>query len=130
MRLPLIPSSELTPQQKSLFSEFEPALRFGDAARARQAASTPGLEVRNERRDANPVNCKTFIGGLAVDLALDIEDGVDVLERFERQRGDHGQLAARLGGDIGEHEELAPAMRPASSLHDGPERTRLEPAAS
>src|SRR6266849_8831279 len=41
------------------------------------------------------------------------------LYRFERQRREHGQLAARLGGDIGEHEELAPAVRPAGGFGDG-----------
>ena len=64
--------------------------------------------------------------GLAVDLALDIEDRVDALDRFERQRRDDRQLAARLGGDIGEHEELAPAMRPAGGLDDR-SRTTVSP---
>jgi hypothetical protein len=64
-------------------------------------------------------NGQPFLGRLAVDLALDIEDCVDALHRFQRQRRDNGKFAARLGGDVGEHEELAPGMRPAGRLDEG-----------
>ena len=84
--------------------------------------SHPLLESRDERRDARAANGHALGGGAAVDLALGIEDRIDALDRFERQRGNHGELAARLGGDIGEHEELAPAMRPAGGFLIGPGR--------
>jgi hypothetical protein len=44
---------------------------------------------------------------------FDGEERIDARHRFQRQRRHGRQLAARLGGDIGEHEELAPGMRPA-----------------
>jgi len=57
---------------------------------------------------------ETLAGGEAVDLAFGVEDQVDALDRLEGERRDDGELAVRLGGDVGEHEELAPRMRPAS----------------
>jgi hypothetical protein len=48
-----------------------------------------------------------IVDGAAVDLALDVEDGIDALDRFEGERRDDGKLATRLGGHVGEHEELA-----------------------
>src|SRR5262249_6651872 len=54
------------------------------------------------------------------DLALDIKDRIDALDRCERQRRDDRQLPAYLGRDIGQHEELAPAVRPTRSLRDRP----------
>ena len=61
-----------------------------------------------------------FVGGEATDLALDIKDCIDALDRCERQRRDDRQLPAHLCRDIGQHEELAPAVRPTRSLRDRP----------
>ena len=56
-------------------------------------------------------------------LALDVEQGVDPLDRLERDRRDDRQraalrLAASAGLDIGELEELAPGMGPARRFED------------
>ena len=80
----------------------------------------PVFEIGDERRDALAAHREALGGRAAVDLALDVEDRVDALDRLERQRRDDGELAARLGGDIGQHEELAPTMRPARGLGDRP----------
>jgi hypothetical protein len=55
-----------------------------------------------------------------------------LLHRFERERRKDRQLAARLGGDIGEHKELAPRVGPAGSFDNRPRRTisRMEPVES
>lgn len=45
------------------------------------------------------------------------------------ERGQHRQPAARLGGDVGQHEELAPRVRPAGRLDErsGTARGSVEP---
>ena len=74
--------------------------RLGDVGMAGQPgalAAHPGLEVGNERRDAAAANGQAFLGRQAVDLALDIEDRVDALHRFQRQRRDRrGSLPRAL----------------------------------
>jgi|RhiMethySRZTD1v2_1073278.scaffolds.fasta_scaffold174778_1 hypothetical protein len=96
--------------------------RLGDLGMARQPGplgSHPGFEVGDEQRGALGANRATLGGQKAVDLAFDVEDRVDALHRFERQRRDHGQPAVLgFGGDIGEHEELATRMRPACRLDE------------
>jgi hypothetical protein len=54
---------------------------------------------------------------LSIDLALDGEDRVHAPDRLDGKRRDDRQLAARFGGDVGQHEELAPRMRPARRLN-------------
>ena len=75
---------------------------------------------------------KTFLDRKTVDLPLDVEDHINLLHRFERERRKDRQLAARLGGDIGEHKELAPRVGPAGSFDNRPRRTisRIEPVES
>ena len=85
-----------------------------------RSAPHPSLQIGDERRDAGAASREALVGGEAVDLALDVEDRVDALDRLEGERRDDGELAARLGGDVGEHEELAPRMRPAGRLGDRP----------
>ena len=87
--------------------------RLGDRAwcadrPARCAASSP--RSRRAARSAL-AGCEALLGGQAVDLALDVEQGVDALDRLQR----HGRdLAAPppLGrfGDVGQLEELAPGV--------------------
>src|SRR5438067_1163297 len=55
-------------------------------------------------------NDEAFLDRTAVDLALDVEDRINLLHRFEREWRNDGQLAACLCGDIGEHKELAPRV--------------------
>jgi hypothetical protein len=60
-----------------------------------------------------------FGGALAVDGALDLEQGDDPAHGLERQgRDDDRRLAMLLRGDVGEHEELAPGVGPARRLED------------
>ena len=87
----------------------------------------------DQRRDALAANGQTLFRGKSIDLALDVEDRVDALDRLQSERRDRGLLAkrliARIGGDVREHEELAPPVAPARGFHDrprGPAR-RIEP---
>ena len=66
---------------------------------------------------------QALLGALAIDRALDLEQSVDAahdLDRYRRERylGPPAGLAARVLLDVGEHEELAPRMRPARRLPD------------
>jgi hypothetical protein len=90
----------------------------------------PGLEVGYQWRDACVAHCEALVDGAAVDLALGVEDRVDAFHRLEGERRDHRELAARLGGDVGELEELTSAMRPAMSIggRSGPPIGFIEPA--
>ena len=68
-------------------------------------------------------------GGQAVDFLLDGEDGVDPLHRLQGDGGDHRVLGAfRLApcalGDVGQLEQLAPAVAPAQGLEDRARRPR------
>jgi len=68
-----------------------------------------------------------LIGVEPVDGALDLEEGVDRLDRLQYdQRDDHALFAPRLslgdGLDICQNEELAPAMAPVRRLEDRPGR--------
>ena len=55
------------------------------------------------------------LGAQAGDLVLDIEDGIDAFDRFQRDGrdlfGDRSALARR-SLDVGQFEEFAPGMRP------------------
>src|SRR5205085_1658962 len=69
----------------------------------------PALQGDHERTTALVARGEALLRRQAVDLALDGEQGVDALHRFERDR--------RLA-DAGEVEKLAPRMRPACRLDD------------
>jgi hypothetical protein len=56
----------------------------------------------------------------SVPMRLDVEDRVDAPHRYEGERRDDRELATRLGGDIGELEELAATVRSAAGLSDWP----------
>jgi len=97
--------------------------RLGDIAVAREPAifrAQPGLELRYQRRDARAAHREALVNGTAVDLALDVEDRIDALHRFEGKRRDDRELAARFGSHVGELEELAATVRPAARLGDRP----------
>jgi hypothetical protein len=49
-----------------------------------------------------------------------VEEHVDTFEGFECQWSNDRQFPTRLGSDIGEHEELASAVRPASGFLNRP----------
>src|SRR5882672_6925039 len=67
------------------------------------------------------------IGALTVDGPLDLEQGVDPADCFQRQRGDHCRLlalslATRVLGQIRHHEERTPGVNPTGRLQDRPRR--------
>jgi hypothetical protein len=72
-------------------------------------ATYPGLEGRDERRDPQLSHSVPLCRGQAVEVALDIENRIDPAHCLNRER--------RLG-NIGEHEQLAPPVRPTGSLKD------------
>ena len=90
----------------------------GDVRVARQFAAFlahPRFERSDQWRGLFPANGEPPIGRQTVDGALDLEQGVDPLDSFQRGRRDgSGCAAARLasgtGLDIGEDEELAAGM--------------------
>jgi hypothetical protein len=69
----------------------------------------PDLEPGDEGCDLLLSHGQALIGGQAVDGALGCEDRVDPPHRLGGERGT---------GDLGELEQLAPAMRPARGLGD------------
>ena len=73
------------------------------------------MELGHKRRAEFLPDHEPLGRALAVDAALDVEQGIEALHGFERDRIDHGAAlaAALLAGrayDIGELEELAPGM--------------------
>src|SRR5687767_3994565 len=80
----------------------------------------PALEITHEGSRPFLANREPLGRGEAVDLPLDREDRVHAPDRFERERGDQGQLAARLRNNVGKHEELASCMAPARRLDQRP----------
>src|SRR5208337_4583201 len=66
------------------------------------------------------------------DLALNVEQGVDPFDRLPGDRRDRRRILSppRVGGDIGQFEELAPAMAPTQRLGDrtGPAIGEVEAA--
>ena len=63
---------------------------------------------------------------MAIDAAFDIEQRVDALDRFERDRRDRRRVlpAPGIGGNVGELEELPPSMGPTQSRGNRPLRAR------
>src|SRR5690606_31113247 len=75
----------------------------------------PPLKFLDDRRDLFLPHREAFSSRLAVDLPLDVEDPVDTLQGFQRQRRDDRPcvpLALELLGDIDQFEELPAAVRP------------------
>jgi len=94
------------------------AFDFGVPRQPGALGAHPALQIREQRRNVQRALGEPFERRPAVDLTFDVEDRIDALHRLERHRRDDGERAARLGGDVGEHEELAPCMRPAGCLGD------------
>ena len=95
--------------------------RLGDRGVARQLGALgahPGLQRRDQIGGDLAPDAQTLVGPLAVDVALDVEDGVDAPDRLQGDRRDRrGVLAApRIGGDVGQFEELAPARGSSTAL--------------
>jgi hypothetical protein len=68
-------------------------------------------------------NGTALLDALAIDRALDVEQRVDALNRFQRQRRDHAGglalcLAAGVGGDIGHNKERPASVDPTPRLDE------------
>ena len=82
------------------------------------------MEISHQRRAEFLTDGKALVGSHADDPALDIEQGIEPLHRFERDRIDHPCLlaAALFAGctlDIGKLEELAARVREAACFEHG-----------
>jgi hypothetical protein len=79
--------------------------------------------VASSRSPAHPL---TLLGALAIDAALDIEQRVDALDRFERDGRDRGRFLAAPGisRDVCQLEELPSRMGPTECGGDRPLRAR------
>jgi hypothetical protein len=103
------------------------------ARELRPLGAHKGFKLGDERRGLRLANGEALFRRQAIDLAFDGEDRVDALDRLERLRRENGKLAARgvacFGGDVGEREELASAMRPTCRFDDRAWRAawRIEP---
>lgn len=97
---------------------------FGEIMVARQLRvllDEPGLQLGHERRAQLPARGKALGGGLVVDGALNVEQGIEPLHGLERDRIDHADaltaaLLASRAFDIGEFEELAPRVGEAAGF--------------
>ena len=103
--------------------------RFGDRGRARETGpllAQPGFQRHRQGCTLFPAHPQTLFRALAVDAAFDVEQRVDALDRFERDRRDRRRVLAApgIGRDVRELEELPPSMRPAQCGGDRPLRTR------
>ena len=79
------------------------------AGHASPLAAHPGLQLVHQRPDVFGAGGQALLRRSAVDVPLEIEDGVDPTHRLERDR---------YLGHVGQHVELAPAVRPARRLGD------------
>jgi hypothetical protein len=83
----------------------------------------PAMQVGDQRSAECLPGGAALIDGVPVDVSLDLEHPVDPLNRLQTQRRYHDiglalRFASSRGGNVGEHEELAPCVSPASGLHD------------
>ena len=94
-------------------------LRHRGVARQPGSLGThPRLEFGHQRCAALAAHRRTSFGGLAVDLALDVEQRIDAFYRLQRQRSDRRRaLAVSLAGrDVGEFVEYSPTVGPNKRL--------------
>src|SRR3954447_18043823 len=82
--------------------------------------SQPDLHVGYEGRASFFANLEPFGGGKTINRALDLEQSINALHCFQRDRRDRGCIFATsaIGCDVGEFEKLAPGMRPAKCRRD------------
>ena len=111
--------------------EGRPALEhvihgLGDVVVARELGALlahPALQVGDQRCAELLADSPALLGALAIDRALDLEQGVDAPDRLQRQRRDRRRrfalrLAAGILGDIGHDEERATGVDPTRGLQD------------
>ncbi len=84
----------------------------------------PGMEAGDERRALFLARGLASLGAEPIEGTLDLEQGVDTLDRLQRHRREDCRrfalgLARSVGLDVGQDEELAARMAPARRLRDG-----------
>jgi queuine/archaeosine tRNA-ribosyltransferase len=69
----------------------------------------PIVQVADKRQAVFAATLQAFGGGKAVDLALDVEQGIDPFDGLQCHRRDRHGTATAFGirGNVSEHEELA-----------------------
>src|ERR1700693_571653 len=80
-----------------------------------------GFEIGHRRRAELLADGLALSWALAVDRPLDLEQGVNPADRFQRQRRDHCRLlalslATRVLGQISHHKERTPGVNPTSGF--------------
>jgi hypothetical protein len=111
--------------------EHGPALEhvvhgLGDVVAARELSALlahPSLKVGDERRAKFLADGLAPFGALSVDRPLDVEQGIDPADHFQRQRRDHCRrlalsFATCVLGQIGHDEERASGVDPAGRFED------------
>ena len=103
--------------------------RLDDRGRARHSGSfitQPRFQSGQKRSALFLAHAQTFFGAQAVDVALDIEQRVNALDRFQRNRRDRrsGLSAPGIGRDVSQFKELPPCMGPAQCCRDRSLRSR------
>ena len=99
---------------------------LGDVVAARELGALlahPGLQIGDERRAEFLADGLAPFGALSVDRPLDVEQGVDPADHFQRQGRDHCRrlalsLATGVLGQIGHDEERASGVDPAGRFED------------
>src|SRR4051794_22092197 len=83
--------------------------------------SQPDLHVGYEGRASFFANLEPFGGGKTINRALDLEQSINALHCFQRDRQDRGCVlpTSPIGCDAGESEKLAPGMQQAKRGGDG-----------
>src|SRR5690606_31866742 len=104
--------------------------RLEDRGRARQSRTVvtqPDLELDEKGCTLILADRQALWRAQPVDGALDIEQGVDALDRLQRNRRDRRRHFAtpRVGRDIGQFEELTSGVSPAECRDDLARRTGL-----
>src|ERR1700730_12355338 len=76
------------------------------------------------RRAARAAEIDHHKSAVPIDAAFDVEQRVDVLDRFERDRRDRRRIlpAAGIRRDVRQLEELPPSVRPTQCCGDRPLR--------
>jgi hypothetical protein len=79
------------------------------------------FQLGDERRTPLLTHDKAFGCGEAIDIAFDVEQEINAFDGLEGNRRERrrGLSSTGIGGDVGQHEELAPRMAPAERLRHG-----------
>ncbi len=79
------------------------------------------MQIIDERLAVLTPALQALVGGKPVDLPFDVEQTIDPFDRFQSHGRDRRGVPSTFGvcRNVGEHEELAPRVRPAQCLRQG-----------